>query len=52
MRESWDATTLNLSSNRRQGSRAKLLTPLGKATVLLFVILVCTGMLILIAINS
>jgi hypothetical protein len=47
MRESWAATELRLSPNRRHRSRAKILTPLGKAT-LLFIILVC-GLIVLIA---
>jgi hypothetical protein len=40
MRESWDAAELRLSPNRRHRSRPKILTPLGRATVL-FIILVC-----------
>jgi hypothetical protein len=48
MRESWDAAELRLSPNRRHRSRPKILTPLGKAT-LLFIILVCSGLIVLIA---
>jgi hypothetical protein len=47
MRESWDATELRLSPNRRHRPRPKILTPLGRAT-LLFIILVC-GLIVLIA---
>ena len=49
MRESWEATELRLSPNRRHRSRPRVLTPLGKA-MLLFVILLCSGLIVLIAI--
>ena len=51
MRESWDATELRLSPNRHPRSRAKILTPLGTAIVW-FIVLVCSGLVLLIALNS